>query len=419
MTYPETLEYLFSQTPVFQNIGADAYKPGLETTLALSEYWRSPHLYMQPCVHIAGTNGKGTTAHAIASVLQASGYKVGLYTSPHLLDFRERIKVNGEPIPEQEVVDFVERYLANEDLVKRQPSFFELTTIMAFDYFVRSNVSVAVIEVGLGGRLDSTNIVKPAVTVITSISLDHTALLGNTEAQIAAEKAGIIKPGVPVVIGPMSEEARDTIQRIAKDKNAPLIDAAKDKMPWDFIKYVDTTGGLKYNAATILHALKALESNLVVPLIHTNIEDGLSTLAQRTGLRARWEEVPGYPFRIICDMGHNPGAWAANAHRFKQFTDNGHTLWMILGFAADKDLDSIAEYLPEKAQYCYTCPSVRRGRPAQDTAACAAAHGRPGEAFDTVREAWDYVRRHAKPEDTVFVGGSTFVAADFLSIMEK
>lgn len=322
MAYQESVEWLFEQVPMFQNLGAGAYKPGLETTLRLSEAMGNPHKKLK-CIHIAGTNGKGSTAHTIAAILQSAGYRVGLYTSPHLADFRERIKVDGRMADKAFVETFIERF-RNGDLKQMQPTFFELTTILAFCYFEHMGVDVAVIETGLGGRLDSTNIINPELCVITNISLDHTALLGNTEAEIATEKAGIIKKGIPVVIGKAGLDVRAVFAAKAQQENAPIY-FAEDAPAFkeaiaseDAIRYIGTPWGeikgelcgdcQSENAATIMTALGILCRKF--PLIDASaIKRGFAEVCSITGLMGRWMQTEDRGIRTICDTGHNIGGW--------------------------------------------------------------------------------------------------------------
>lgn len=323
MNYTDTIDFLFSQLAMYQQQGPSAYKPGLDTTLALDRAFGHPSEKLR-VVHVAGTNGKGSTSHSLASVFQASGLKTGLFTSPHLLDFRERIRIDGAMIPEQEVTDFVDRYMAMDLAIR--PSFFELTTIMAFDWFARSGVDVAVVEVGLGGRLDSTNIVNPTMSVITNISLDHTALLGSTPGQIAREKAGIIKTAVPAVVGEAEGEVKEVFRRKAMEVGSPLVFATGDgSLPYSGYEFTDA--GIRYsdtpfgeincdlsgscqpaNMATVLTALDLLRRGGLIELSDAAVAEGLADVAGRTGLMGRWMTVGSSP-KVICDTGHNIGGW--------------------------------------------------------------------------------------------------------------
>lgn len=432
MNYQETLDFLYSQVPMFQNLGAGAYKPGLGTTLALAAHRGNPHTKLKATIHVAGTNGKGSTAHTIAAILQSAGYKTGLYTSPHLLDFRERIRVNGTPVDEQFVVDFVADYRSNDNLIALYPTFFELTTIMALDYFVQKDVDVAVIEVGLGGRLDCTNIISPELSIVTNISLDHTALLGHTEPEIASEKAGIIKPNTPVVIGKASGDVRKVFETKATECSSPIVFACDNK-PYtsathkiDCIEYTGTkwgdikaelTGSCQTeNAATILSALDFLVEKF--PKINSDaVKNGFAKVCSLTGLMGRWMVVQDTPVKVICDTGHNIGGWE---HLGKSLSDiaSNCQLHIVLGFVNDKDINAIVDCLPRNAVYYFAKPSVERGRPAAETAAVAGSHGIIGSAYDSVAEAYQAAKSAAIEGSTIFVGGSTFVVADLLALLK-
>lgn len=423
MNYRQTLDYLFTQLPVFQNKGAGAYKPGLATVSELSELFGNPHKKLTT-IHVGGTNGKGSTAHTIAAVLQEAGYKTGLFTSPHLIDFRERIRINGMMITEEEVVDFVSKYLSRSNGCL-QPSFFELTTVMAFDHFARNNVDIAVIEVGLGGRLDSTNIITPLLSIITNISLDHTALLGDTPAQIAAEKAGIIKTGIPVVIGEKSG-VEDVFISKASECNSEII-FAEDKVmfegvekttssviyrntPWGNIEG-ELTGDCQIkNTATILTALDKL-THLGISFTSDNLKKGFSHVCQLTGLMGRWFRVSEKPL-TVCDTGHNPGGWQ---YLSKQLSEVKSRLHMVVGFVSDKDVSSILAMMPGDARYYFVKPSVERGLDANKLMEQAQACNLNGDAFDSVAEGYKKALSEAEEGDMIFVGGSTFVVADLLA----
>lgn len=431
MNYKETLEFLYSQVPMFQNLGAGAYKPGLDTTLTLARHWGEPQKSLRSTIHIAGTNGKGSTAHTLAAVLQSAGYRTGLYTSPHLLDFRERIRVDGQPVSENFVVKFVDEYLRQPDLQALHPTFFELTTVMALRWFADSDVDVAVIEVGLGGRLDCTNIINPSLCVITNISLDHMALLGGTEPEIAHEKAGIIKPDVPVVIGNANGEVREVFANKASEAGAPIVFACdrayfdSAERAGDMVKYRNTAWGdiegelmgecQSENAATILAALEVLRHRF--PRIDTAaVCRGFSSVCSLTGLMGRWMTVSGSPVRVICDTGHNIGGWHHLGPTLASIADAGR-LGMVLGFVSDKDINAIVDTFPRNARYYFASPSVKRGRPSEETAAVAREHGIEGRAFASVADAYATALADAGEGDTVFVGGSTFVVSDLLALL--
>lgn len=431
MSYDETIEFLYSQTPQFQQIGAAAYKPGLGTVIALSEKFGNPHRQLR-CIHVGGTNGKGSTAHSLAAVLQAAGYKVGLFTSPHLLDFRERIRVNGRMIPRDEVTGFVER-CRECDALAGKPSFFELTTVMAFDWFCREHVDVAVIEVGLGGRLDSTNIITPLLSVITNISLDHVAQLGDTLPQIASEKAGIIKPGVPVVIGEADGEVRRVFERKAAGVSAPAWFACDGGIfiPGGEPQIENTPDGQRLvavtrafgrvafeltgdcqrrNLATIICALERLRDKF--DIADSAVAAGLSTVNESTGLAGRWMTLSRNPL-TVCDTGHNIGGWQwlgprLSAHKGK--------LVMVVGFVNDKDIAHILPLMPRDARYIFTRASVPRALPADELARRAAEAGLTGRTAPDVESALRLAVETAgsDPGAMIFVGGSTFIVADAL-----
>lgn len=430
MSYIESIQWLYSQLPMFQNIGTNAYKPGLGTTLALSSRYGNPHRQF-PVIHVAGTNGKGSTAHTLAAILQAAGYKTGLYTSPHLVDFRERIRVNGRMADAEFVERFITDFRDNES-GGLNPSFFELTTVMAMRYFADGDVDIAVIETGLGGRLDSTNIVSPLVSVITNISLDHTALLGKTEPEIAQEKAGIIKPLTPVVVGRAGGEVRQVLSRRAAEMNAPIFFAELEHCYTSVTRYPDSMlyRGTRWgdiqseligdcqpeNAATIMATLPLLDERF--PSIDAcAVAEGFAKVTSMTGLMGRWMSIEGVPVKTIADTGHNVGAWQYLGPRLENISTQNGTLRMVLGFVNDKDINSIAKLLPHDAVYYFATPSVSRGRQAADTRHCTLAAGIDGRCFDTVHEAYRSAIDESKPDDTIYIGGSTFVVADFLNAL--
>ncbi len=426
MTYNDSIQWLFSQVPMFQNVGAKAYKPGLGTTLALAAEYGNPHKSFRT-IHIAGTNGKGSTAHTIAAVLQAAGYKVGLYTSPHLVDFRERIRVNGIMADKSFVESFIEDFRTKK--LPCDPSFFELTTIMAFRYFADCGVDVAVIETGLGGRLDSTNILSPVLSVITNISLDHTALLGHTEAEIAVEKAGIIKPLTPVVIGRAEGDVRKVFEDKARQMRSPILFACDQHIftpwkergsvlyqgtPWGDI-HGELTGECQVeNAATVFSALSLLKDTFKA-IDSSAVAKGFSEVCELTGLMGRWMNVKGASVRTICDTGHNIGGWQWLGPSLRNLSESVGTLRMVIGFVNDKDVTAIMGEMPRNAIFYFATPSVSRGRDASSTLAVAENSGLSGRAYQSVAEAYSAAVEESSPNDTIFVGGSTFVVADFLS----
>ena len=435
MTYQETIHFLYNSTPVFEHVGASAYKEGLENTLVLDEHFGHPH-HHYPTIHVAGTNGKGSCSHTIASILQEAGYKVGLYTSPHLVDFRERIRINGQCISKKYVVDFVENFIRwnnspspvnqhplpniskrpNDQTTKRlYPSFFELTTALAFKYFADEQVDVAVIEVGLGGRLDCTNIITPILSIITNISFDHTGLLGDTLAKIAAEKAGIIKKGVPVVIGEYTDETRPVFEEKAKAMNAPII-FAQDKEELGCDLDFELKGDYqKRNKQTILCAVQQLSSipiNPNNPINPITIKNGLTHVCKNTGLMGRWQIIQEHP-KVICDTGHNIGGWR---YLSKQIAaEPCQQLRIVFGMVDDKDIDAVMELLPKHAVFYWTQADNHRAIPADSVAQKAESHQLNGRIYNKVEDAYHAAIADASPDDFIFVGGSSYIVADFLT----
>lgn len=422
--YESTIDFLFNELPVFQHNGASAYKPGLERVFAIAEAFGNPQKRLHT-IHVAGTNGKGSTCHTVAAVLQSAGYRTGLFTSPHLVDFRERIRVNGHMIPRDRVVEFVERY-RNMGL-SIEPSFFELTTMMAFDWFAESNVDVAVIEVGLGGRLDSTNIITPDLSIITNISLDHTALLGDTPEAIAEEKAGIMKPGVPVVIGEAEGSVRDVFECRAAMVSAPVVLAMDDKPlckverdESGFIYHTRDFGVIRgelcgdcqpLNAATVLISLKLLR-DMGYMISDQAVAAGFSKVCALTGLAGRWMRIVDNPL-VVCDTGHNPGGWQYISGQLEAFSGMKH---IVVGFVGDKDVDTILEMIAgiKCAKLYYTQPSLPRALSAEDLASKALAFGLEGCVCHTVEDAYKKALAEAGEGDMVFIGGSNFVVAELL-----
>jgi len=402
MTYDETIEYLFNSTPLFQNVGKAAYKEGLANTLALDEYFGHPHTKFKT-IHVGGTNGKGSTSHSLASVLQSAGYKVGLFTSPHLKDFRERIRINGKMISEKYVVDFVEQ---NRNFFEPlYPSFFELTTAMAFKYFADENVDVAVIEVGLGGRLDCTNIISPVLSIITNISFDHVNLLGNTLEKIASEKAGIIKHGVPVVIGETTSETRPVFEAKAKEVNTQIVFAEEKDIP----EIAFELGGdyQQKNLRTIITALSILRGTFDIS--EQNIRDGLGSVCERTGLMGRWQTLNECP-KTVCDVGHNVGGFE---YIVKQLARQQYkTLRIVIGMVNDKDVNGVLALLPKDAKYYFTRAKVARALQPEELQDKAKEYGLKGNCYPSVANAYEAAIREASTDDFIFVGGSCFVVAE-------
>ncbi len=404
-------EYLYSQVPMFQNIGGGAYKEGLENTNILDEHFGHPHRSYKT-IHIAGTNGKGSCSHSIASILQEAGYKVGLYTSPHLTDFRERIRVNGEKISEQYVMDFIDN--EKEFFEPLHPTFFELTTALAFKYFADKNVDVAVIEVGLGGRLDCTNIIQPDLSIITNISLDHTQFLGDTLAKIASEKAGIIKQGTPVVIGETVAETKPVFVSKAQKVGTDIFFAEeyKDESHYDF-----ELKGLyqEKNLRTILCAASHL-IHIGYKIEENNIRRGLSKVCENTGLMGRWQTIRTNP-TVVCDTGHNIGGITYITKQLQE--QKCDTLRIVFGMVSDKDVNGVLEIMPKNAVYYFTQSSVKRAMPHQQMKELAGQHGLTGNSFPTVCEAYEKAREESSVNDFIFVGGSSFIVADFLMQEKK
>jgi len=433
MDYQETCEYLFTRTPMFEKVGISGYKEGLENTLALDEHFGHPHKKFRS-IHVAGTNGKGSCAHTIAAILQACGYKVGLYTSPHLVDFRERIRINGQPIPENYVVSFVEQ--ERNFFEPLEPSFFELTTAMAFKYFSETEVDIAVIEVGLGGRLDCTNIITPILSVITNISLDHTQLLGNSLEQIAMEKAGIIKAGVPVVIGEALPETRPVFEAVAAERQAPIFFAEDQRevlkaepgnaeMIYDTRSYGKVTGELfgnyqARNANTILCAIRQLENagymyrftdDSKAPAKGQEIRIGFKKVCEITGLQGRWQVVSQAPM-VVCDTGHNTAGWEYLSRQLNEVTC--HKMYIVFGMVEDKDVDGVMALLPKHATYFFTKAKSKRALSEHVLLMMGQQLGLQGGAYSTVEEAYSAAMSLAGERDFVFIGGSSYVVAAFL-----
>ncbi len=424
MNYQETIEYLFNSTPVFEKVGAKAYKPGLQTTETLDKHFGHPHRQFKS-IHVAGTNGKGSCSHTLAAILQSEGYKVGLFTSPHLVDFRERIRVNGECISEQYIIDFVEK--ERRFFEPLHPSFFELTTALAFKYFAEQKVDIAIIEVGLGGRLDCTNIITPILSIITNISKDHTQFLGNTLADIAGEKAGIIKPGVPVIIGEDLPETRPVFQQKAQKENSPII-FAQDENQQEVQKAEHINGKMEYttrtwgkltgelcgdyqakNMNTILNAVKYLT---LIKNKGTSIKYGISHVTELTGLMGRWQKIQDKPL-VICDTGHNVGGWQYLAPQIK--AQACRQLRIVFGMVDDKDVTTVMKMLPKNAIYYWTQATTKRAIKVEKIAELGTSLGLNGNVYPSVNKAFKAAQADAAEDDFIFVGGSSYIVADFLS----
>lgn len=429
MNYQETLNYLYNSTPVFEHVGAVAYKEGLQNTLALDKHFNHPHTNFKT-IHIAGTNGKGSCSHSLASILQEAGYKVGLYTSPHLVDFRERIRVNGQCISKERVVKFVED--ERKFFEPLHPSFFELTTALAFKYFDEQKVDIAIIEVGLGGRLDCTNIISPILSIITNISFDHTQFLGDTLAKIAAEKAGIIKKGVPVIIGEANEETSPVFQSKANEVNSDIVFAEDNAIVTSSSPMAD--GGRRYylsNNSTLVGELSGdyQERNMNTILCACNIlkqmniiknddviAKGLANICKNTGLLGRWQTIQNNP-TVVCDTGHNVGGWNYLAPQIKRQQCN--QLRIVFGMVDDKDINSVMYLLPKNAIYYWTQAESKRAIKAERVAEIAIKHDLRGEIFDNVEVAYTKVLQDSNKDDFVFVGGSSYIVADLLTFLSR
>jgi len=390
---------------MYQRIGAAAYKVDLSNTLKLMSYLNDPQVSFKS-VHVAGTNGKGSTSHLLASVLQEAGYKVGLYTSPHLKDFRERIRINGEVISEAFVVGFVAK---NQQFFKdNRLSFFEMTVGLAFDYFRKEKVDIAIIEAGLGGRLDSTNVITPEVSVITNIGLDHTRFLGETHTEIASEKAGIIKPNIPVVIGETTSETKKVFQQKALG-NKSLIVFSEEEPPSEF--KTDLLGDYqKKNVQTAVETIKVLQKK-DWNISEENIKIGFLNTVKNTGLQGRWQILHEYP-KVICDTAHNREGLLLVMEQLEKETYK--KLHIVLGMVDDKNLDSVLPLFPKKASYYFCKPDVVRGLDVSILKVIGIKNGLIGRAYDSVNEAYKQAKENAETEDVIYIGGSTFVVAEVL-----
>ncbi len=433
MTYQETCEFLYNQLPMFERQGASGYKEGLENSLELDKHFGHPHKNYR-CIHIAGTNGKGSCAHTLSAILQSCGYKVGLYTSPHLVDFSERIRINGQPISEEYVVNFVEK---EKDFFQTlSPSFFEIVTAMAFKYFAEKEIDIAVVEVGLGGRLDCTNIITPILSVITNIGMDHTQFLGNSLEQIAMEKAGIIKKDVPVVIGEALPETRPIFEAMAAENNAPITFAEDENQ---ITMLTATNRGIDYktkdfgilsgelrglyqekNTNTILCVVKQLEKlGYMHPIPsfpeglcqNKEVQEGFRHVCSLTGLQGRWQKVNDVPI-TVCDTGHNLDGWKYLSSQLKDIRCN--QLHIVFGMVEDKDIEGVMAVLPKEAIYYFTKASNKRSVSAEVLNMYAQGLGLNGKCYENVETAYTAAKNAAANNDFVFIGGSSYVVADFL-----
>lgn len=429
MNYTQTLDYLFSSLTSFQEKGEAAYKPGLERISSFCRHLGNPQRNFFT-IHVAGTNGKGSVSHILASVLQQAGYRTGLYTSPHLTDFRERIRVDGEMIPKQKVVNFVDKHF--EKMNELGLSFFEISTALAFDYFAQSDVEVAVIETGLGGRLDATNIVVPILSIITNIGLDHTSLLGDTLEAIASEKAGIIKKSIPVLIGEHNETTDSVFAEAATVLKSKLLFAedifhctehsskeasqsfhlirTRDEHPFDV--EIDLTGDYQlHNVLTASAAADFLHEETPLTISRRAFREGIRTAAANTSLHGRWQQLSDKPL-VICDTGHNAHGLAYVAEQLRR--SQCEKLYCVIGFVKDKEIGSCLQLLPKKAHYLFTAAHSERSLPASELAEKAADYGLAGEVVEGVSNALNRARELASEQDMIFVGGSNFVVAEVL-----
>ncbi len=429
MNYTQTLEFLFSSLTSFQDKGASAYKPGLERIAAFCRHIGNPQRNFFT-IHVAGTNGKGSVSHILASVLQQAGYRTGLYTSPHLQDFRERIRVDGEMIPKQKVVNFVDKHL--DKMKELELSFFEMSTALAFDYFAQSDVEVAVIETGLGGRLDATNIIVPVLSIITNIGLDHTALLGDTQEAIAREKAGIIKKSIPVLIGEHNNDCDTVFEQTGAALRSRVLYAEdlfqcldqQQRGDSQYFKLLRTRDGHEFeveldlegryqlhNILTASAAADFLHEETPLTISRRAFIEGTRHAAANTALHGRWQKLGEHPL-TICDTGHNPHGIAYVAQQLR--TSKCDKLFCVIGFVKDKDVASILSLLPREATYIFTRAKVERAMPAEELAERAKAYGLSGEVVPTVQQAVARARELAAENDMIFIGGSNFIVAEAL-----
>ena len=405
MTYQDTLDWMFLQLPMYQHQGQSAFRKDLSNTIKLAKQLNHPENNFKT-IHVAGTNGKGSTSHMLASILQEAGYKVGLYTSPHLKDFRERVKINGKVISKQFVTNFIKRYKLYFEA--NSLSFFEMTVGMAFNYFSKQKVDIAVIEVGMGGRLDSTNIIIPEVSVITNIGFDHMQFLGNTLEAIAYEKGGIIKPNIPVVIGETQNETTPVFKQLAKKNNSKIVFADKEKTK----TYTSDLTGIyqSKNMLTVIQSIKELQKK-GFNITEENIKKGLLQVVKNTGLMGRWQTLQTNP-KVVCDTGHNrDGLSYVMKQLSNEVFDNLH---MVFGVVNDKDLTSIIDLLPKKATYYFCKPDIPRGLNANELKKVLNDFGLIGEAYNSVNDAYKSALKKASLTDFVFIGGSTFVVAEII-----
>ena len=405
MKYTDTVNWMFQQLPMYQNKGKSAFKKDLSNTLKLSAHLNHPEQKFKS-IHVAGTNGKGSTSHMLASILQEAGYKVGLYTSPHLKDFRERIRINGQVISKQFVIDFIKRNKAF--LESNNLSFFEMTVGMAFDYFAKQKVDITIIEVGLGGRLDSTNIITPELSVITNIGFDHMQFLGTTLPEIASEKAGIIKPNIPVVIGETQPETENIFKNKAKENNSEIYFA--DQLINEVFES-DLKGSYQeHNKKTVIQSVSVLRQ-LGYNISNSNLKKGLLNVVKNSGLQGRWQVLQQEP-KIVCDTAHNKEGLSYTMQQLQ--AESYNKLHIVFGVVSDKDLDSIVSLLPKNATYYFCKPNVQRGLDEDLLKGYFLDKGFIGNSYSSVNEALDAAKLNADTDDLIYVGGSTFVVAEVL-----
>ena len=405
MTYQDTLNWMFSQLPMYQRQGKTAFKKDLSNTLKLAAHLNNPETKFKS-VHVAGTNGKGSTSHMLASIFQEAGYKVGLYTSPHLKDFRERIKINGQEVSKQFVIGFTKRNKTFFEANKL--SFFEMTVGMAFDYFAKQNVDIAIVEVGLGGRLDSTNIVAPEVSVITNIGLDHIQFLGDTLEAIALEKGGVIKTNTPVVIGETQKETAPIFKSLAKTCDSEIVFA--DQVISEVYKS-DLIGSYQSkNIKAVVQTVKELQGK-GYKISNKNLKQGLLKVVKNTGLLGRWQVLSEKP-KVVCDTGHNREGLTYVMQQLSNETFE--TLHIVFGVVNDKDLSSIIDLLPKKAMYYFCKPNIPRGLDSGELKQIFSTYNLKGKAYSSVNEAYNAALNNAKKDDFIFIGGSTFVVAEII-----
>lgn len=406
MNYQEVLEWMFHQLPMYQTQGASAYKNDLNNIILLANHLGNPEKKIK-CVHVAGTNGKGSTSHLLASILQEAGFKVGLYTSPHLKEYRERIKINGKEITKNFIVDFINTHKLFFE--ENKLSFFEMSVALAFDYFEKQKTDINIIEVGMGGRLDATNIITPLLSVITNIGLDHTQFLGNNLEAIAVEKAGIIKKNIPIIIGEYLDETKKVFLNKALENKSEIFfasDLILENYPSKLLGDYQ-----EKNKKTVLQTIKALNQKYNYAITEETIKKGFLNVIKNTGLKGRWQILKQTPF-IVCDTAHNYDGFKITINQILKH--NFNTLHIVLGFVNDKDINTILEILPKKAKYYFCKPNNSRGLNQDVLQAKAAVFGLKGEVYNSVTKAYEQAVKFATNADFIYIGGSTFVVAEII-----